>query len=417
MKICIHRGTNEIGGNCIELESNGKRIILDLGIPLEADKDTKKYLPDIKGLIKYSKKLLGILISHIHMDHIGLLPYINKKIPIYMGESSKSILINSAKFQYKKFDYNQFDFIKIENKITFNIGPFKITPYLMDHSAYDSYAFLIEADGKSVFYTGDFRETGRKHRLTQELLKTDLKNVDCMLIEGTTINNSFKKHSTKSEKDVEREMVKEFKNCKGLAFVQASSQNIDRIVSIYRACIQSSRVLIYDLYTSLIMEGANNPNIPQSNWNNVKLFIPQIQRIQIKNNKWFEDLAKHSSNRIYLEDIKKNPEKYVLLFRGIHLTDVSKEKDFLRNAKYIYSLWEGYYNKVRFDKIKNWLTENNIPKISIHSSGHADINTIKKVISNMNPVKIIPIHTECKESFKDFSDKVYLADDKEWINI
>jgi len=35
MRACIHRGTKEIGGTCIELESQGKRIVLDVGLPLD----------------------------------------------------------------------------------------------------------------------------------------------------------------------------------------------------------------------------------------------------------------------------------------------------------------------------------------------------------------------------------------------
>ena len=35
----------------------------------------------------------------------------------------------------------------------------------MDHSAFDAYAFLVEAEGRSLFYSGDFRIHGRKQRV------------------------------------------------------------------------------------------------------------------------------------------------------------------------------------------------------------------------------------------------------------
>jgi len=34
MRFCIHRGTHEIGGTCVEIEAQGKRIVLDIGLPL-----------------------------------------------------------------------------------------------------------------------------------------------------------------------------------------------------------------------------------------------------------------------------------------------------------------------------------------------------------------------------------------------
>ena len=44
----------------------------------------------------------------------------------------------------------------------FEVGNFKIMPYLMDHSAFDAAAFEISDGDKTVIYTGDFRGHGRK---------------------------------------------------------------------------------------------------------------------------------------------------------------------------------------------------------------------------------------------------------------
>jgi len=47
MQVCIHRGSKEIGGSCVEVISHGKRLIIYLGLPLDAEKNDKKYLPNI----------------------------------------------------------------------------------------------------------------------------------------------------------------------------------------------------------------------------------------------------------------------------------------------------------------------------------------------------------------------------------
>lgn len=60
MRLCIHRGTHEIGGTCIEIEAQGKRIILDIGLPLDAEAvDTP--LPSVSGFLNPDPSLLGIL--------------------------------------------------------------------------------------------------------------------------------------------------------------------------------------------------------------------------------------------------------------------------------------------------------------------------------------------------------------------
>ena len=96
MRCRIHRGCHEIGGNCVEVESQDKRIVLDIGLPLNDDNNTA--IPDINGLTSPDDSLLGIIISHPHPDHYGLLDKITEPVPVYMGEASRRIIDVSAFF-------------------------------------------------------------------------------------------------------------------------------------------------------------------------------------------------------------------------------------------------------------------------------------------------------------------------------
>ena len=97
MKICIHRGTKQIGGTCIEIEADGKRLVLDIGLPLDSDwKDVA--LPPVKGFIEKDSDLLGIAISHPHQDHYGLAKKILQDIPVLIGADARKILDAARKF-------------------------------------------------------------------------------------------------------------------------------------------------------------------------------------------------------------------------------------------------------------------------------------------------------------------------------
>jgi ribonuclease J len=50
MQACIHRGSKQIGGNCVEVESQGQRLLIDFGLPLDAEENHGKYVPSIGGL-------------------------------------------------------------------------------------------------------------------------------------------------------------------------------------------------------------------------------------------------------------------------------------------------------------------------------------------------------------------------------
>jgi Predicted exonuclease of the beta-lactamase fold involved in RNA processing len=92
MQVCIHRGAKEIGGSCVEVACGGKRLLIDLGLPLDAEINDKKYLPDISGLDGSDASLLAIIISHPHLDHFGLLAHISSKIPVIIGVNARRIL-------------------------------------------------------------------------------------------------------------------------------------------------------------------------------------------------------------------------------------------------------------------------------------------------------------------------------------
>jgi ribonuclease J len=73
------------------------------------------------------------------------------------------------------------------DRTPFVLGPFTITPFLNDHSAFDAYSLLIEADEQRLFYTGDIRALGRKKSLFDKLLADPPAALDVLLMEGTHV--------------------------------------------------------------------------------------------------------------------------------------------------------------------------------------------------------------------------------------
>jgi ribonuclease J len=415
MRICIHRGAKEIGGSCVELESQGQRLILDLGLPLDAEKNNVRYLPDVKGLDGKDPSLLGILISHPHVDHFGLLAHISPNILIGLGPAARRILKAAAPFMPGKWPAPKNGW-NYESEIPIEIGPLTITPYLVDHSAYDAYALLIEADGKRLFYSGDLRAHGRKGKLFEKMITKPPLNIDVMLLEGSSLGRLDDKQQFSSETDLEARFETAFRETTGLAMVHCSSQNIDRIVSVMRASKRTGRKLVVDLYTAAVLDATGNRNLPQSNWEDVALMIPQSQRVKIKKNAWFDKLKQHSANRIFRESIHEHPEQYTLLFRPLYQGDLTRG-ECLEGATYIYSQWEGYWERGEYDDVKQWLSENGIKKQSIHTSGHASPVDLKRLVKALRPGQVVPIHTFQPEQYKKMYPKVEVHDDGEWWSI
>jgi ribonuclease J len=79
MRVKIHRGAHQVGGTCIEVEAEGARIVLDVGLPLDTPRDEIIPLPQVAGFDAPDPSLLAVFISHGHQDHWGLLDRRNSR--------------------------------------------------------------------------------------------------------------------------------------------------------------------------------------------------------------------------------------------------------------------------------------------------------------------------------------------------
>jgi ribonuclease J len=282
MRLCIHRGTHEIGGTCVELESAGARILLDLGLPLNAVDLASTPLPAVKGLSNADPSLLAIILSHGHRDHWGLVPKAHTGIPIVMGKAAERIMRAADDFIPEPFAPTASQYL--ESGKTLQIGPFAIKPHLVDHSGFDAYALEIEADHKRLFYSGDLRSHGRKGKLFERMIANPPSGIDVMLMEGLSLGRLADDEKFKTEDDLENTFLDRFDATAGMALVACSAQNIDRVVTVYRAAKRARRTMIVDAYAAEVLKATGHDSIPkvEQGWPNIAVFIPQSQRIALK---------------------------------------------------------------------------------------------------------------------------------------
>jgi ribonuclease J len=409
MKVCIHRGTQEIGGTCVEIESQGKRLVLDVGLPLDApDPDTFPLHP-IRGFEVPDESLLGVVISHPHQDHYGLAHRLPDQTPFLIGKAAEAILDAAALFSPGGLKLKNVK--HLVDRIPTSLGPFTITPFLVDHSAYDSYAVLIEAEGKRLFYTGDFRAHGRKASLTDRLIANPPKNVDILLMEGTCVGRDDKGYTT--EDDLVPQFADIFRETPGMPLVWCSGQNIDRIVTIFKACLASKRQFIVDMYTAEILRATDNPRLPQADWNGVRVFLPDTQRWRIKRDKAFDISDSYKPFRIHRNQLAGAASKSVMLFRPSMVRDLD-EAEWLRDACVVCSVWDGYLEAEKNQWFVKWMAERGLSVHPCHTSGHASVPDLRRMRDAFPDAVAVPVHLQDRERFSALFSKVRLRDDGDW---
>lgn len=419
MEVIIHGGAGQIGGNCIEVISGETRIILDLGIPITNIDGTefeeprglsgkelfeKGILPDVKGLYEWDKpEITAILLSHYHCDHYGWVKYAHRDIPCYLGEVSHRLIeiMGIMNKDWKNIIKNP---VYIKSWEPFSIGNIKVSPFLMDHSACDSYMFVLEGEGKRIVYTGDFRSHGRKGKLFKSFLDQCPMPVNLLITEGTCLSESDRRMVP--EEELEEKISEVCKETEGFVFGFTSSQNIDRVVSFYKGALRNDRVMVIDPYEAYVLDMVGW-KVPKADGNyKVKVMYPRFISDRISETGNEEILYRYKKYKITKKELGENPGKYLILVRSSMLSDMKYLGD-LTSSKLIYSMWQGYKEKNnRFLKV---LEELGVKIVDVHSSGHGGNKTIKELIHKLNPEKILPIHTEKWEEFRKIGDNVIEA--------
>ena len=82
----------------------------------------------------------------------------------------------------------------------------------------------------------------------------------------------------------------------------------------------------------------------------------------------------------------------MMMVRPSMLKDLSLIKN-IEEATFIYSLWEGYLQDYSMQKMMRFIKKKNMKFYQVHTSGHAEFATLKKVVKKLKPGRIIPIHT------------------------
>jgi len=386
VRVTIHRSASEIGGNCIEITTeDGARLILDVGRPLDVPEGLEPHLP---ASLDLSKPVEGVLLSHPHQDHYGLLQQLPASWPVFSGEAGAKLIRLTSEIIHEPITRSISTWL---SGSSFPAGPFRITPLLTDHSAFDAYMIQIEVAGKKILYSGDFRAHGRKKALVERLMVSPPENLDALIMEGTNLGSD--KPCT-SESTLEEQFVDLFQKTTGRVFVAWSAQNIDRTVSLYRACKKTGRTLVVDLYTAEVLEMLReHAKIPQPGWPNLKVVITS-KLSDFYRRKGREDVTQRMvAHGISAKKLVETPRRWVVMTRESLLGDYER-KGVTPNASdvWVWSMWRGYLKKTPGQEVKAWFDSFGAPYVHLHTSGHASTADLKEFAQKMNPKVLLPVH-------------------------
>lgn len=375
MKLCIHRGTHQIGGIAAEIATETTRILIDMGDELFLDSGFVSAPLHIPGVTDANGRCDAVLFTHYHGDHTGQMLRIRPDIPLYAGALAKDIMRLSSAHSWKK---DEVLCKRIETIRTFSagmpflIGDIQITPFSIDHSAVDSYLFLIEADGKCILYTGDFRLHGVRGKTMDKILDRRIGKVDAIITEGTTVSRTDGKTVTEWELQARvRNYLQQYK----YVFVLCATTNLDRIFALARA-VPRGKYCICDDYQKMLVETVSK------HWSGISSFyeMPKLLSFKYHPPARFAELGGlmfvRANSKFGAIICQYDPAQSILL----------------------YSMWDGYRTKPG-STIPDFLALTNTWE-TLHTSGHASPEDLRHVIEKADPQLVIPMHTDAPQKMQ-----------------
>lgn len=216
-------------------------------------------------------------------------------------------------------------------------------------------------------------------------------NIDVLLMEGTNLGSD---KPCVSESDLETDFEALFRETKGRVFVAWSAQNIDRTVTLYKACVKSGRTLVVDLYTAEMLEILRKfGSLPQPNWFGVKVVVTtaMARMYRRRNNDAFvQRMVPHGMSA---KKLNATPERWVVMLRQSLMRDYAKcgvEPN--ADDVWSWSMWRGYLENDDGRLVEQWFDRRGTRAAHLHTSGHASPADLRNFAKRIAPRWLVPIH-------------------------
>jgi ribonuclease J len=340
---------------------------------------------------------LHAFVSHIHQDHMALLPYISGDVPVYMHKDAYAV--HRAVVASGEYPDTQAPIHTLEDLQTVELGNgLKLQIVEVDHDTPGVSGFLLYTGEHTIAFTADWRRHGLyPERMDRFAELARAAGADLLITEGTTLrpDTLFRKEVRHKDIDVANQFQSTLEEAKGLVYVNILSRNVERVANIIISAQRAGRTLVMDESTAVFWHTAITEGIEALAGH------PAL-------------LAQHDVIRVMKVAEPNTPETNVALpFKTIELSDVIADKsayavfltykqlpllaefeaqgDQSHPSYYVHA--DGNPLTDRDETLRLWLTHFSIKYVYCATGGHAASFEISDLVEAVRPKVVIPLHS------------------------
>ena len=385
LKIIPLGGIGEIGKNLTVLEYDASIVIIDCGMSFPDDEmpGIDAVIPDMTYLETNRDKILGMLITHGHEDHIGAIPYAMQKFrcPVYGTKFTNALI----RHKLEEHRIENVELVDVTPGDTVTLGSFKAEFIKTSHSIAGACGLAITTPLGTVIHTGDFKidltpMDGEPININR-FAYYGTKGVLALLSDST---NAERTGITPSEREIGKTFEQIFTNAKGRVIVSTFASNVYRMQQVADVAVAHGRVVCF--------QGRSMEQVYRIASELGYMNIPERSIVRI------DQLFDYPPEKVCVMTTGSQGEPMSGLFRmanDTHRLMIGRGDTVIISASAIPG------NELGIARVINQLYDKGAEVVydqmaDVHVSGHACQEELKLMLSITKPKYFIPVHGESR---------------------
>jgi mRNA degradation ribonuclease J1/J2 len=450
MRLTFWNGTHTVGGVQVMLRCDASALLFDFGftpnwraslfnryVPLPAEGRLRRYLSagmaplvegvyadehlsesvasavaplrregcilaDLPVLGETEPGRLGIFVSHLHQDHMALLPYVSPQVPVYM--SQEGAVFHEALVQAGALPPTRAEIQGLADGEEVAVGDLRIQLCDMDHDIPGAAGFIAQTSAGTVAWTGDWRLHGRHtDRLSRFAERCQDRGVDLLITEGTSLRpgpDAAGHDRQIPEVDVAERIDDVLERTKGLASAAFYPRNLERIADIRSIAGRHGRELVLSRETAEGWLGAVKNGVQAGDPWGVYVLEEAGGKVEAEADERFRTVT--------VQEIRADRSAF---FCEVQIEHRSLLLDTCAQPEDVYFHTNGNplgQSGPEWETLETWIRQLNIDMHWLNSGGHAPPDGLAWLVDAADPDMVIPVHSSYPELYPSRGARRYL---------